>query len=447
MISTGLMDKIPAISHQVPSMSYGRLNSSAKILRQLYILRNITIIFVSVVALLALFGLNINLPVMPLSIILLIMAVTNLITRYFIDSDREITNLLIFIQLLIEIISFTLILYFAGGATNPFTFFYLIPLAISATLIPGKPTWLLSTITIALYSLLLEYYVPLTYQSHDHQHGLNNDGQFSQHVLGMWFGFLVSALLVTWFITYLSKELKRRDQAIAEARQRELRDQQMVTLGTLAAGTAHELGTPLASLAVISGEITDGFDAEHYPELFEQQAIMLQQIQRCKKILSVLSDSTGESRADAGHLVAVNHFLEQIFDHWQELRPATNLHKQIAEYTGPGRLLDDRTIVQAIINLLNNAADASQNSISVLAEVQQQVLSLIIDDHGEGMTDEHIALAGDVTFSTKPDGMGIGLFLAITTLRRSGGNVQFKRRNEGGTRTLVTLPLIQSEHD
>ena len=80
---------------------------------------------------------------------------------------------------------------------------------------------------------------------------MQHDGQFSQHVLGMWFGFMVSAMLVTWFITNLSRVLKQREKDIADARQRELRDQQMVTLGTLAAGTAHELGTPLASLAII----------------------------------------------------------------------------------------------------------------------------------------------------------------------------------------------------
>ena len=82
----------------------------------------------------------------------------------------------------------------------------------------------------------------------------------------------------------------------------------MVTLGTLAAGTAHELGTPLASLAIIAGEITDGFSKHSHPDLFENQAILRDQIQRCKKILSVLSDSTGESRADAGFLMSVQDF-------------------------------------------------------------------------------------------------------------------------------------------
>lgn len=396
--------------------------------------------------LLALFGLNINLPVLPLSIILLIMAVTNLITRYFIDSGKEITDRIIFIQLLLEITSFSLILFFSGGATNPFTFFYLIPLAIAATVIPGKQTWILTSVTVVTYSLLLKYYVPLTYHKHDHQQLMGNDGQFSQHVLGMWFGFLVSAVLVTWFITYLSKELKQRDQAISEARQREMRDQQMVTLGTLAAGTAHELGTPLASLAVVTGEITDGFDPDEQPELFENQKILRQQINRCKNILSVLSDSVGESRADAGHLVAASDFIQQTLKLWQQQRPGIPCKIQLEDNQWHGQILHDRTISQAIINLLNNAADATTDSIEVRSFTDDNDLCIEIQDSGSGMSNEQIALAGDVSFSTKPDGMGIGLFLAITTIRRSGGSVSFQRLNSGGTTTQVKLLLIQSTH-
>ena len=150
----------------VTGMPLHPTNSSARILHQLYFLRNITITFILLMAVVALLGLNINLPVLPLTIILLIMAVTNLVTRFFIDSGKEITDRIIFTQLLLEIFSFSLILYFTGGATNPFTFFFLIPLAISATVIPGRRTWLLTLLTVILYSLLLKYYVPLTYQLH-----------------------------------------------------------------------------------------------------------------------------------------------------------------------------------------------------------------------------------------------------------------------------------------
>lgn len=417
-------------------------NSSARILRQLYFLRNITITFIILMVVLALFGLGINLPVIPLTIILLIMAVTNLVTRYIIDSSHLINDRTVFFQLLLEILSFTLILFFAGGATNPFTFFYLIPLAIAATVIPGKATAVLTGLTILLYSLLLKYYVPLNYAMEGHDHGAEN-GQFSQHVLGMWFGFLVSAILVTWFITYLAKELKRRDRKIVEARQRELRDQQMVTLGTLAAGTAHELGTPLASLAIIAGDLTDGYDQEKDAELFANQRIIKQQVQRCKKILSVLSDSAGESRAESGYLMDPEEFLQQCLDHWEEARPGIDFGVHIEVEKNSAQLLYDPTITQAIINLLNNAADACNENLKLIASIDDESFEIDILDQGDGISDNEIKLAGETSFSSKPHGMGIGLFLALTTIRRCQGSVSFQRREGGGTLTRIKLPLIK----
>ncbi len=422
-------------------MSVGSIQSSIRILRQLYFLRYLTIVFISLMLLVAIYGLEISLPVLPLSIVVLVMVVINLITRVVINSNRNVTEWTIFTHLVLEILSFSLILYFAGGATNPFTFYFLIPLAISATVIPGVRTWGLAALTIFLYSLLFEFYMPLSYNSHVHHQSMSSDSQFSQHVLGMWFGFLVSALLVTWFITYLSGELKRRDQAINEARQREVYDQQMVTLGTLAAGTAHELGTPLASLAVVSGEITQGFDPEEHPDLFENQEILRNQIIRCKEILSVLSESAGESRADEGFLLSPDNFIDNMIAQWKISRPDVVFELE-SIHSGQLKLLFDKTIIQAGINLLNNAADASSDLITIKTQTRQNELLIEITDSGPGMSEEQIKMAGETSFSDKPHGMGIGLFLAISTLRRSGGGVSFDRLEPRGTRTIIHLPLI-----
>lgn len=422
-------------------MSTGGTPGSARILHQLYIQRYITIAFVILMLVVAIPGLKINLPIVPFGIILLSMTVINFVTRLFMDSGREITERTIFIQLLIDILSFSLVLYFAGGATNPFTFYYLIPLAIAATVIPGIRTWGLAVFTIFLYSLLLKFYLPFSFQAHDRHQSFSGDTQFSQHVLGMWFGFLISALLVTWFITYFSRELRRRDQAIHEARQRELHDQQMVTLGTLAAGTAHELGTPLASIAVISGEITHGYDPEKNPDLFENQKILGDQIVRCKEILSVLSDSASESRADEGFLLSPDTFIENMMTQWKNSHPGIAFQFE-GQHSDQLNLLFDKTIFQAIINLLNNAAEASTDPIQIRTRTQHNTLLIEITDNGPGMSDEQIEMAGETSFSGKPDGMGIGLFLAISTLRRSGGGVSFNRVEPQGTCTSIHLPLI-----
>ena len=246
-------------------MSSKQLNGLAKVLHQLYLLRFVIIFFLLLTGLIAEVFLDVNLPLLPLGLVIAIMVATNFVTLFYINAKKAITEKLLFIQLLIEVLSFTTILYFTGGATNPFTFLFLIPLAVSATVIPGRSTWFLTGSTIFLYSLLLKYYVPLNNQMQGHEHHMTEQSMFSQHVIGMWIGFLVSALIITWFITYLSRALNQREKEITLAHQQQLRNQQMVTLGTLAAGAAHELGTPLASLSLICDDLTDGFSINEHP--------------------------------------------------------------------------------------------------------------------------------------------------------------------------------------
>lgn len=427
-------------------MQNNHLNSSLKILQHIFFFRNFTILFVCVMVLIATFSLNLQLPALSLGIIVLIITVANIISFYLLKHLKTISNSTIFFQLLFDIFSFSIIFYLSGGATNPFTFYYLIPIAISATVIPGKLTWLLMTIAIAAYSVLLKYYQPLSTSGHQH-HQMDMDGMFSQHILGMWFGFLISAILLTWFITRLAKELKQRDEAIANAHENELRYEQMVTLGTLATGTAHELGTPLATISIIAEELTDGFEEKNQPDLFHNKKIIRDQIARCKTILSVLSDKTGESRAETGHLIPIQKYLEQTIQHWQDTRHDVSSRIQINPQL-TGMILSDKTLSQALINLINNSADASEHDIQITAELsKQQECTLTITDNGIGMSDEQIALAGDVSFSTKPHGMGIGLFLALTTIRRYGGSVHFKRQQPTGTQTIISLPLEANNAD
>ncbi len=416
-------------------------HSSLRILRQLYLLRNILIVFILLMIGLAVYGLDIRLPILPLTVVLLIMATTNLLTRWLIRSGRAISDRQLFAQLLIEIVAFTGILYFTGGATNPFTFLYLIPLAIAATVIPGKPTWLLTGLTFVLYSLLLKFYQPLGYDMQPHQGGMH-DNAFSTHVIGMWFGFLLAATLVTLFVTWLSRELKRRDRAIEEAKRREIRDQQLVALGTLAAGAAHELGTPLGSMALIVGDLTEGLDPKRHPQLFEDQKLLREQIRRCKQILSVLSDRAGETRADAGGLMAAGDMLQGIVERWRQQRPQAEIRLDL-DIRASAQLLYDKPLEQALVNLLNNAADAGDERVRIRARSDGEWLRIDIADSGPGLSEEQIAMAGEQAFSSKPDGMGIGLFLAITTLRRSGGDIRFESTPGQGALTRVRLPLMQ----
>ncbi len=406
---------------------------------QLFWLRNITMSFIVLTVLLALFVLKISLPTMPIVLILFALAITNLITRKSIDNIGENLDWTVFSHLSIDIISFSLIFYFTGGATNPFIFLYLIPLAISATIIPGRQTWMLTSLTVMLYSLLLRFNVPLTYIGHDHHSMTANDGMFNQHVIGMWFGFLLSATLVTWFITHLSRELKRRDNDITEARQRELQDEQLVTLGTLAAGTAYELDKPLASLSMIADEITRDHEMERDPKLFWNQEILRQQINRCKEILSELPETMDDSGPGSGEPTPAHEFIDRIVSRWRKQRKSPPCKAIFPKSDLSGKLIYDKTIAQALVNLLNRSADLTHRQLNIKISASEKELTLDILDDSTNINDVQIENAKGECFYKKPQ--SIGLFLALTSLRRVGGNVQFSKMHTHGGCTRVILPF------
>ncbi len=154
----------------------------------------------------------------------------------------------LFFELLADVGCLTALLYLSGGSTNPFVSLYLLPLTIAAAALPARYAWSMAGLTVTGYTLLLFFFRPLGHDQSMHS------SAFNLHILGMWITFLVSAMLIASFVTTMSASIRVRDRELAAARERALRDEQVLALGTFAAGAAHELGTPLATIAVLSRE-------------------------------------------------------------------------------------------------------------------------------------------------------------------------------------------------
>ena len=137
-------------------------------------------------------------------------------TWLFIRSKRAVTSTLLFVQLLVDISALTALLYLTGGAANPFTGLYLLPITISATILSARHTWILALITIACYSLLIRFHIPLAMT---HQH--HSSSVIDLHIIGMWAGFIVSASLVAYFVVGMGTALRRQQQQLAQARMME----------------------------------------------------------------------------------------------------------------------------------------------------------------------------------------------------------------------------------
>lgn len=338
----------------------------------------------------------------------------------------EVGNLEIFSQLMVDIVALSALFHFSGGATNPFISMYLLPLAISAVLLPKSWVWLLAIASMAAYSYLMWLY--------PFQHAHHHEQSFTLHVLGMWLSFVLSAALIAFFVVKMRSALQQKDQLLAQARERAINDEKLVSLGTLAASTAHEMGTPLGTIQLIVADLEEN--------KITQQDIdtLLQQVTRCKQALADMSSAVGANQYDVNGIVNFGDYINELLDSWHKTRPQVTLKKEISGNKQAG-LIASRALSKALINLLDNAADASPDFIKIEASWENDKAQLAILDHGEGIDPKILGEIGCKPYTTKPDGIGLGAFLAHEIIQRLGGAIKLTNRPAGGVKTLVTLPL------
>lgn len=407
------------------------MQSSAVInLRRLLGLRAITLAVLGLTLWFVVTQLAISLPLTPLVSVLTGMLVLSLATLWRLRRIWPVQDQELFGQLLLDVASFTTLFYFSGGSTNPYVVLYLLPLAITAAALPAPYVWGMAAVTTLSYTTLLFWHVPLPHSAQAH------DAGFGMHVLGMWSGFVLSAALIAGFAVRMTATVRARDRMLAALRENALRHERVLALGTLATGAAHELGTPLSTMAVLVNDIEPerGVSAE-------KLGILRTQIARCKEILASLSAVAGQVRAESGRSLALDAWLRDLIERWLVLRPGVSTSQHLDGTLPPPHIVSEQTLAQAITNILNNAADASPESVEIDARWSADELVLEIADRGAGLAPEVLTSAGAPYLTTKSDGLGLGLFLAYTTLGRFGGSVRLKPRDGGGVLCRLTLPL------
>lgn len=411
------------------------INPARRNLQRLLLLRSVMITFM-LAATFTLFYLHIPLPQLPIGLAVGGMLLLNIITLLRLRSDSRVTEIELMFQLMGDLLALTVLFYYTGGYSNPLVWMYLLPLTVAAVALQRIYAWILALIAISCYSVLVFYYVPL---SHLHMHDIAGK-TLDIHLVGMWLGFVVSAAIIAFFVTRIGQSLREYDQLLADIREQSLENERVLSLGTLAASAAHELGTPLSTMAVISKELA--YDLQTQPAQLKQLDLLRIQINRCKEILSSITRNAGQSRADNGQGMPLREFLQQLIERWRDNRPATALMVQITESTYNPLVFTDRTLFQALQNLLDNAADASPEQITLHADWNTRELTITIRDYGNGISEEVRQHLGQRFFSSKTDrGMGLGVFLTQVILGRFNGTLTLSNHNEGGTVASVNIPL------
>jgi len=409
--------------------------ATVKNLRRLFWLRNVMIGFLSSTVLILLY-LDVHLSTFPISVAVGGMLCLNGLTWLRLRFGGNVSEGELLALLLGDIATLSGLFYFTGGYTNPFIWMYLLPLAVAAVALRTRYVWLIAAIAVICYSSLVFFSVPLK-----HLHLLSATGEaFDIHMLGMWLGFVVSAGLIAVFITRIGQNLRDYDHLVAATREKMLESERMLALGALATAAAHELGTPLATMAVVAGEMATEFS--EVPELVTSLTIFRTQIRRCKDILGSITASADQQRAEDQPAEALDSYLDQALARWQDTRPATRLECHLNGDLPAPMIRADRTLGQTLVNLLNNAADASPVAIEVSGRWSHSELQLVIRDFGSGVSPEVSQKAGTPFFTTKAEhGMGLGLYLSRIILERFGGTVSLDNHSQGGSLTTILLPL------
>jgi two-component system sensor histidine kinase RegB len=421
-------------------LSKARDDSTRRNYYRLFMLRNAEILLIGLGIAAATLVFRIPLSLRPLLVILALLVVLNLYTLLRLRTERLFSDTELFVQMLLDVAGLTGIFFYAGGASNPFIWFYLLPLMIAATILPRVYTWIMAAVTVLCYTALF-----LIDTSAHAEHALHDTG-FRMHLLGMWLGFVMSAGFVAVIIVGMAHSLRERDRRLAEAREQALQNERLVALGTLAAGTAHELGTPLGTMAILTAELENEYADSGTGDLAKKLGILKQQIGRCKEALSELSTAAGADRAESGRPVPVMTYLGEVITEWQTQRPDAGLLTDIPSSMPDRSIIAERTLTQALINILDNAADASPGKVSLHADCTGDSLTIGIGDRGPGLSDEIQSQLGRQPVTTKREGLGVGLYLAHATIHRLGGTLAIRNREHGGTLLTITLPLLPDEY-
>lgn len=381
------------------------------------------------------YSLRMDLPLRAMLAIVACMVVFNLASLLRWRVRRRVHEVELFIALLVDVAALTAQLYLSGGISNPFVFLYLLQIAVGAMLLRGGYLWSIVLAASSCVVLLAEHSRPLPLAPN------LQEGWSSPYVVGLLVCFALNAILVVIFITRINQNLRRQDARLATARQRAAEEEHIVRMGLLASGAAHELGTPLATMAVILG------DWKRIPALAadsvlqEEIAEMEAQVKRCKSIVSGILLSAGETRGESSVQTTVRQFLDSLVQDWRTTRSVEQfVYDNHILHDSP--MVVDTTLQQMVFNVLDNARDASPHWVCLQAERDADALRIVVSDRGPGFSPGILAHIGTPYQSTKGrPGGGLGLFLSLNVARTLGGSVEARNRPEGGAEVTITLSL------
>ncbi len=426
--------------HAPPDLETNRINFSWLLrLRTGEIVGQLVIVLVAVVR-------GFELPLAPILTIIGVEIASNLAAARWLRRVASVTSAALAVVLALDVLFFTALLALTGGPYNPFSFLYLIQIALGAVILSPAASYGLAVLCFSAFAALFNWHIWLPLQGQElGPHELHH---LQAHVRGMWIGLAVAAGFIVTFVQRVRRALAVREQELFRASDLARRNERLASLATLSAGAAHELSTPLSTIAVVARELERRMEsAEGKPELLDDVRLVRAQVDRCRGILTRMAASAGESAGEAPERVDVAAVISAAL---------SNLDKEPAVVTDV-QDLDGRqlrvppvALAQALQGIVRNAQQASPPDapVQVRGKPRDGVWVFEVEDRGPGMDAATLARAGEPFFTTKMagEGMGLGLFLARTTVEQLGGSLEIDSQMGCGTVVRLIVPCDDLPH-
>ncbi len=325
------------------------------------------------------------------------------------------------------------LLSLTGGPTNPFSVLYLIYVMLAA--IATTPRWTWSTVlaSSAGFGLVFFVSVPLPAPLGGHT-GAAEGHPYAAHLQGMWLALTVAAIVIARWVGGLAEVLRREQQMRAQT-------SKMLGLATLAAGAAHEIGNPLATIRVAASELERDLQrAGGDPEIVRDLALIGQEVERAHQVLEHMSVAAGELRGEGAVPTDLKSLLQDIVAQLGGSSDRIEL-----SVMPPGLVVrwPTQAATQALTQLVRNAVQAapSHESVALSARELDSGVAITVSDSGPGIEPEVLARLGEPFFTTRPGrGRGLGVFIARSLVEHLGGQVEVDSAVGKGTVVKLWLP-------
>jgi two-component system sensor histidine kinase RegB len=380
---------------------------------------------------------HLDFPLRRLSLLILAAAASNVLSAIWLSRKRALPAVVELVSLAVDTLLLAGLLELTGGPFNPFSVVFAVQVTLAALTLGRIHASIIGGCAAVSYATLVYWH---TRELDPVHHRLND---FPTHLFTMWLAVAATAELIAYFVLQASNALARREREIEEMRQQAARTARVMSMTTLAAGAAHELSTPLATIALASKELERSASAQGAVALIDDARLIRAEVDRCRAILDQMSGRAGGVAVDDPQAVDLRVVVDDVrsrLTHDQAARLEVTL------MTTPASVYLPRAgFGQTLLTLVKNAFDANGRAVDtrVFVDVSRDDdrLRITIRDQGQGMTPDVLQRAGEPFFTTKEvgRGLGLGLFLARVFAERTGGSLTLQ--SDHGTTATLELPL------